>query len=92
MEFLPDLRLLPTPPPWPRAALRLRRNALGSLPQPVLSQLPALAHLDLSESALESVPGELFQLCPALRSLNLERNARLTVFGLDFRACKLRWG
>jgi hypothetical protein len=56
----------------------------------VLSQLPALAHLDLSESALESVPGDLFQLCPALRSLNLERNARLTVRGLDFRTCELR--
>jgi hypothetical protein len=81
----------PSRPRFPElGALRLRRNALGSLPQPVLSQLPALAHLDLSENALDSVPGELFQLCPALRSLNLERNARLTVRGLDFRTCELR--
>jgi len=73
----PERRYGGRPPPHCeaacRAVLRLRRSALGSLSQPVLSQLPALAHLDISESALDSVPGELFKLCPALRSLNLER-------------------
>ena len=71
-------------------SLRLRRNALESLPPQVLLQLPALTQLDLSENALAAVPSDLFQLCPALRSLNLERNARLTVRGLDLRACGLR--
>lgn len=72
------------------SALRLRKNAIETVPSEVLAQLPALTELDLSENMLSKAPGLLFQHCPALETLNLERNPRLSVRGLDFRACQLK--
>jgi len=72
------------------SALRLRKNAIETVPPEVLAQLPALTELDLSENKLSEAPRLLFEHCPALEMLNLERNPGLSVRGLDFRACQLK--